>query len=327
MSFVEERINDHVELDFGTRGGPAFSVSVVENDGGQEERVTRWASPKRVYSNARFGRRKNQDVYALIEFYVAVQGPTIGFRFKDPRDYATSSSGVTHGDAGVAVTAADVVIGIGDGSETVFQLSKKYVLGALSRSRTIEKPVAGTVKVAVDGVTQVEGTDFTVNTATGQITFTVAPPLDDEVTAGSEFDVPVRFGTRTSLEVEHDSANTGTVSVELIEIRGEKADPEQAYNGGSNPVGTISVSVFITLSEGRSVTVEPDTASLGVKLPLKADVEPGGPIFLVRNAGSESIELQENDGTKIVDIPIGATVTVLLDEVTSGGARSWTAFG
>ena len=41
MGFHNVRVNDAVEVNFGTRGAPAFSVSVIENDAGQEERIAR----------------------------------------------------------------------------------------------------------------------------------------------------------------------------------------------------------------------------------------------------------------------------------------------
>jgi uncharacterized protein (TIGR02217 family) len=59
--------------------------------------------------------------------------------------------------------------------------------------RTITKPVAGTVKVYLDGAEQLAG--WSVDTTTGLVTFGVPPALGVEVTADFEFDVPVRFDT------------------------------------------------------------------------------------------------------------------------------------
>jgi uncharacterized protein (TIGR02217 family) len=56
--------------------------------------------------------------------------------------------------------------------------------------RTITKPVAGTVKVYLDGVEQLWG--WSVDTTTGVVTFGTAPAMGVEVTADCEFDVPVR---------------------------------------------------------------------------------------------------------------------------------------
>jgi uncharacterized protein (TIGR02217 family) len=59
--------------------------------------------------------------------------------------------------------------------------------------RTITKPVAGTLKVHLDGIEQASG--WLVDTTTGLVTFSTAPALDVDVTADFEFDVPVRFDT------------------------------------------------------------------------------------------------------------------------------------
>jgi uncharacterized protein (TIGR02217 family) len=53
------------------------------------------------------------------------------------------------------------------------------------------------VLVAVTGVERTEGSDFILDAATGVITFTPGhiPAGGTAVTAGFEFDVPVRFDT------------------------------------------------------------------------------------------------------------------------------------
>jgi len=60
-------------------------------------------------------------------------------------------------------------------------------------TRTVTKPVVGTVKVYLDGIAQISG--WSVDTTTGLVTFVTAPALGIEVTADFEFDVPVRFDT------------------------------------------------------------------------------------------------------------------------------------
>jgi uncharacterized protein (TIGR02217 family) len=77
--------------------------------------------------------------------------------------------------------------------------------------------VAGSVSVALDGVAQASG--WSVDTTTGQITFTTAPASGVIVTAGFEFDVPVRFDT-DQLDVTHDLERLGSItSIPLIEVR------------------------------------------------------------------------------------------------------------
>ena len=59
--------------------------------------------------------------------------------------------------------------------------------------RTITKPVAGTVKVYLNGTLQPSG--WSIDTSTGLVTFVSAPAAGAVITADFEFDVPVRFDT------------------------------------------------------------------------------------------------------------------------------------
>ena len=83
--------------------------------------------------------------------------------------------------------------------------------------RTIAKPVAGTLRVALGMVEQMSG--WTVDTTTGVLTFTAAPASGVIVRAGFEFDVPVRFDSDT-LDVTLDFERLGSItSIPLLEIR------------------------------------------------------------------------------------------------------------
>src|SRR5690606_28930076 len=59
------------------------------------------------------------------------------------------------------------------------------------------KRVAGSVRVAVDGVEQAEGLAFVCDATTGIVTFQPGhvPAMGASITAGFLFDVPVRFDT------------------------------------------------------------------------------------------------------------------------------------
>ena len=105
----------------------------------------------------------------------------------------------------------------GNGAATLFQLAKRYSSGAQSWTRTITKPVAGTVTVALNGTPQASG--WSVSTATGLVTFTTAPAAGVAITAGFEFDVPVRFDS-DALDVTLDLERLGSItSIPLVEIR------------------------------------------------------------------------------------------------------------
>ncbi|HUD53510.1 DUF2460 domain-containing protein, partial [Parvibaculum sp.] len=112
----------------------------------------------------------------------------------------------------------DQAIGTGDGTARVFQLAKAYGSGGIVYMRTIRKPVAGTVRVAVGGVERMEA-EFTVDATTGAVSFVAAPVAGAEITAGFEFDVPVRFDT-DFLEINLAAFEAGSLpSVPVIEVR------------------------------------------------------------------------------------------------------------
>ena len=112
----------------------------------------------------------------------------------------------------------DQVLGEGDGTRTVFPLIKRYGEGGDAVSRPIAKPVEGTTRVAVDGI-ELSGDVFAVAATTGVVTLDVPPGAGAVVTAGFEFDVPVRFDA-DRIEVTLDSFDAGRMAaVPLIEIR------------------------------------------------------------------------------------------------------------
>ena len=81
----------------------------------------------------------------------------------------------------------------------------------------ITKPVAGTVRIALDSAEQTSG--WTIDTTTGLVSFDTPPASGVAITAGFEFDVPVRFDSDT-LDVTLDIERLGSItSIPLLEIR------------------------------------------------------------------------------------------------------------
>ena len=162
------------DISYGASGGPGYSTTVVTTVSGHERRNANWAAARGKW-NVAHGLKKRDQVAALIAFFRARRGRAYGFRFKDWTDYQALAQ----------------LIGQSDGASKTFQLVKTYASGGEVETRVITKPVPGTVKIYRDGVEAVSG--WSVNTATGLVTFTVAPVSGVQVTADFEFDVPVRF--------------------------------------------------------------------------------------------------------------------------------------
>jgi uncharacterized protein (TIGR02217 family) len=109
--------------------------------------------------------------------------------------------------------ATDQPLGTGDGSADGFALLKTYGTG---EQRRITRPVAGTVRVAVDGTELASG--WTLEDQ-GIIRFDVPPSAGAAVSAGFLFDVPVRFAN-DQIEVNRSTFLAGEApSVPLIEVR------------------------------------------------------------------------------------------------------------
>lgn len=96
-------------------------------------------------------------------------------------------------------------------------LAKTYRSGPAVYVRPIAKPVAGSVRVAVDGAEAVSG--FAVDAATGAVSFATAPGPGAAVTAGFAFDVPARFDT-DRIEVNVAAFEAGEIpSIPVVEVR------------------------------------------------------------------------------------------------------------
>jgi uncharacterized protein (TIGR02217 family) len=187
-----------LKIAVGSDGGPGFSTEVTETASGHERRNQNWENP-RLRWNIATGVRDLADYQELHAFFVGRKGRARGFRF---RDWADQSSG------GETPTPNDQLLGAGDGSRIFWQLCKVYGSGATAWVRPITRPVPGTVRVALGGIEQLTG--WTVDSATGMITFTAAPAIGIAVTAGFLFDVPARFDT--------DTLSPGWLMTDLVQI-------------------------------------------------------------------------------------------------------------
>ncbi len=209
MNFHEVRFP--ASLSFGSLGGPERRTEIVTLANGFEERNTPWAHSRRRY-DAGVGMRSLDDVETMIAFFEARQGQLYGFRWKDWSDYRSCKASGT-------VSFEDQVIGTGDGVTTQFPLVKTYSSGAQAYARPVKKPVLGSVLVGFDGIALQQGIDWDIALETGVVTFEEAPDVGVEITAGFEFDVPVRFDTDVILTSVASFQAGDIPSVPVIEVR------------------------------------------------------------------------------------------------------------
>ncbi|MGU3536710.1 phage distal tail protein, Rcc01695 family [Methylobacterium sp. A54F] len=205
-------------LDVSLRGsgGPVRLTEIVTLASGREHRNGRWADSRRRYE-AGFGVRSLDALHAVLAFFEARRGRLYGFRYRDRVDFRSGLPSRAPGPT-------DQPLGTGDGANRAFALAKTYSDrvaggGPLPYRRLIAKPVDGTVRVAVNGTEAARG-QFACDPATGLVTFAAGavPPAGAAVTAGFEFDVPVRFDT-DSLGIDLEAFTAGEIPrVPLIEI-------------------------------------------------------------------------------------------------------------
>lgn len=209
MSFHEVRFP--TAISFGSTGGVERRTEIISLVNGFEQRNTPWEHSRRRY-DAGLGVQSLDELETVLSFFEARRGMLNGFRWKDWLDHKSSTPSAVP-------TALDQVIGAGDGVATAFELAKTYAPGLYEFRREITKPVADSVRVAIDGVEIAGGASFSVDAATGVVSFAIAPAVGAVVTAGFEFDVPVRFNTDV-IEVNVAAFEAGEIPpVPVVEVR------------------------------------------------------------------------------------------------------------
>ena len=163
------------EINFGFSGGPVFFTQVASTTGGHEQRQQNWEAARHRYS-ASHEVKTRAELKELLNFFMAVRGMAVGFRFVDWNDWSSDvdanqgivwpgladTADMSHQDMKDATTGA---LGIGNGASVAFQLVKKYEL----------EPIVGDT----DGVDSV-----TFTNSTGKITRTVGSWVTDGFVEG-----------------------------------------------------------------------------------------------------------------------------------------------
>lgn len=208
-SFLEERLPVDVRL--GMSYADDYTVMITTTAGGAEYRKLVQPFPARSF-HVNFT-TDQADLWArVISLYHRAYGKFAGFRVKCMDDFSTNN--LTG-----APTPLDEVLA--NSSTGIYQLRNFYgtngtaLAGVGYPSRTIFKPVAGTVVAAKNGVTINSG--LTVNTTTGLITISPAPLISDTITAGCQFDIPCRFNSMIEVTaIDRKFRDCG--SIDLIEL-------------------------------------------------------------------------------------------------------------
>jgi uncharacterized protein (TIGR02217 family) len=192
------------DISYGSKGGPSFSTTIFTATSGYEQRNSNWSIHRCTYDVV-FGIKTVAQMDQVFNFFYAMRGKALAFRFKDWSDYRLKEE----------------KIGVGNAALVDFQIKKTYAVGLNSYVREIKKIVANTIAPIVVKVagTVVPPTGYSVNLDSGILTFNIAPSASSIVTITCEFDVPVRFDL-DSLPVTLEEFELETLaSIPLIEVR------------------------------------------------------------------------------------------------------------
>lgn len=176
---------------------------------GDEERNAAWTNSRRRY-DVSYGIRRADDLAKVVAFFEARNARLHGFRFKDWSDYRSCPPSQIP-------VATDQVIGTKgrhhDGVRSGEAISIRRTIldaehhkaGRRQRDRRAER------RAAIDRLERRSGERL--------VSFAAAPGDGIAITAGFEFDVPVRFSS-DALDVTLDIERLGSItSIPLLEIR------------------------------------------------------------------------------------------------------------
>jgi len=204
MSAIHD-IRFPTNISLNASGGPERRTRIVTLASGHEERNTPWSQSRRRY-DAGYGVRSLDDIHTVIAFFEARRGRLHGFRWRDWADYRS-------GPPSAEPNPLDQLLAIADGSTAAFPLIKTYTSGPAAEIRPITHPVPETITAAIDGI------PIAVTVAGDTITFATPPAAGAEVTAGFEFDTPVRFDT-DRLDINLAGFKAGEIpSIPVVELR------------------------------------------------------------------------------------------------------------
>jgi uncharacterized protein (TIGR02217 family) len=193
-------------------GGPEASTTVVTNpfSGISQRNVNRLDRLRRYTVNTSLLRQ--QQLNNFREFWECRDAMARAFLMRDMADFWASRDGSPSTPIGTPM-----LFGTGDGALGNFGLYKTYSSGGVTRTRRIIKPVSGTVTIYKNDVAMTSG--YSIDYATGIVSFGISPALNDTLKWTGRFYVPVRFES-DAFSAEMADAITGLSyqGLEMLEV-------------------------------------------------------------------------------------------------------------
>lgn len=176
MAIVNSRLPPEVEA--GAIGGPLYKTTVLVAASGDEQRIAEWDIGRGEW-DVGYGISTKTLLLKVIAHFRAVQAKFRSWRFKDWSDFEASNEN----------------FGTGDGTTTIFQLTKSYSAlndagsPVLTVTRSIKSPLSTGLVIKVNGTP----TALYTLLAGGIIQFNSAPANGAALTWVGEFDVIARY--------------------------------------------------------------------------------------------------------------------------------------
>lgn len=245
--FLEERLP--VDVRMGATYADEYTVEITQTANGSEYRRLVHQYPRRIFNVSYM--KLTVDLWSgLMALYHRAYGMYAGFRVKSLDDYTTNARTA-------APTATDQTLQVIT-SGTVYQLQVAYGAGGTPLGigrpvRTIFKPVTSTTKVAIGSLEQATPAMWSVDTATGRVTFAANKTRAiTAITQAASAVVTVGSHTFVTGESVHFTGVAGMTQINTL--RGTITG-----TGGTTITVAINSSAFSAYASGGTVNTNPQT--------------------------------------------------------------------
>lgn len=312
-------------LSYGSSVSVEHNVGVTRAPSGKPHVINRWTAPIRHW-NVKEALKTFADLRLIHDFLLCRDGATHTFRFRCPFDNDTAD---TNPDETSVVSHTDQNIGIADGVQTDFVVTKTYSNGIHNKVRNILLPIISTVKVGLNGVDQPSG--WQVIIADGEntvIRFDTAPTLGAGVISwGGSFDCHARFSEDASskLDLSIDMFSTGSYANDIVideEPHPFAVDDTMHYGYGTSQPWTTGT-LFWSYQMGRCIALQPSTGGLTFQLPSVSQYPEGGPHFYLINDSANTVTI--DSVSLAASFTLAAGKGCIIHAINDGGTVRWMA--
>lgn len=310
MTFVNLQLPEW--LSNGSVLGPSWNTTVQETPGGGRNANQKQTRPRWRYDIAKSLLKLEDDdsqieaIHELVRFFNAVKGARNTWKLWDPIDNSLHQDGRT-----LSETATDApVIGVGDGSETTFQIAKPYTFGGETTYRPIVLPKPGSYTVWVDEV-QVTPANYSIGEFNGKLILNTAPGAGEQVRVMCHFYVHAAFTEEADrwLAIEAQNNIGSIASLPVVEVPSSVVFFDYPDAGGStlHTNQSMTGNHQILYQQGRyQEFLNTSGSGKDLILPPKAEVPgSGGPIFII------ALSSDSTSGAVIKDGDTGGTILSL----------------